>query len=702
MRNWLLTGASALAIASAEPAMAQTGAGAGSTQVEEIIVTAQKREESLQRTPIAISAYSEKALAARAVTDVQGLAQAAPGLSYNKVSNFVQLSIRGVSLEQINLGGEPGVALHQDGVYLARPFVGDATFADLARVEVLRGPQGTLYGRNATGGSVNLISNEPTADASGRASLTLGNYDRIRGEVLVNGALGDRMQARVSVVHDERDGYIRDLKNNRRVDDQDVWSARASLGVDLSPDVRLLLIGDYSREDDAGPIFDVGSIPGTAPALGGRVTPDKRTLFIDGPAENDIKTGGLTARLTWKMASATLTSTSAWRDSRFHLQSDLDGTDFNLISENLREDAEQWSQELQLASNGDGPLQWLVGVYGFTEKGHLDYRFPFPIAATTISFLAHQDTDVLAAYGQASYALTDRLKATVGLRYSHEEKSGQTDRVLFVASSAIMEGKWSAWTPKFGLEYQIDEARMVYASVARGFKAGGLNTGSLQTEPYDPEYVWSGEVGSKNRLADGRLQLNVSAFIYKYDDLQVNQFAVGQTFITNAASARGKGVELEFIGKPAAAVTLDGSATWLDATFDNFVTGDSFRPALGQLDLHGNRLPRAPKFTATLGAQYEASLANGGTLTLRGDYAHRSSIFFTPFNTSFAKAPSTDTLNARAAYGTPGGRWQIALFGRNLTKELTIQTITVSGINGGTIELYGPPRTFGVELRANF
>lgn len=703
MKAYLLTGASALACLAPIAAAAQTASGpTGSTQVEEIIVTAQKREESLQRTPIAITAYSEKALAARTVTDVQGLAQAGPGLSYNKVSNFVQLSVRGISLEQINLGGEPGVALHQDGVYLARPFVGDATFSDLARVEVLRGPQGTLYGRNATGGSVNLISNEPSADALGRVSVTVGNYDRVRVEALANGPLGDRIQARVSLVHDERDGYIRDLKQGRRVDDQDVWSGRAAVGIDVSSDVRLVITGDYAREDDAGPIFDVGSIPGTAPALGGRVTASKRTLFLDGPAENDVKNGGVTGRLTWKLPGVTVTSISGWRDSRFRLQSDLDGTDFFLINEDLREDAEQWSQELQFASSGDGRLQWLAGVYAFTETGHLDYRFPFPIAQTTITFRARQKTNAYAAYGQASYAFTDKLKATVGLRYSHDKKTGHTDRVLFVPSSADMHGSWSAWTPKFALEYRLDDDRLLYASVARGFKAGGLNTASLQTAPYDPEYVWSGEVGSKNRLADGRLQLNVSAFTYKYTDLQVNQFAVGQTFITNAASAKGHGLEVEAIGKPTAALTLDGSLTVLDATFDKFVTGDSFRPSLGQLDLSGNRLPRAPKFTATLGAQYDWRLDDGGLITLRGDYAHRSAVFFTPFNTSYARSPATDVFNARLAYTSPQGGWQAAVFGRNLSNELTIQTITVSGINNGTIELYGPHRTYGVELRRGF
>lgn len=690
------------------PAFAQDSAPSAKPQsdggVERVVITAERRKTLLQKTPLAVTAVTEKGMEERNVTDAQSLATVTPGLSYNKVSNFVQLSIRGISLEQINLGGEPGVALHIDGVYLARPFVGDAVFADLARVEVLRGPQGTLYGRNATGGSVNLITNEPSAEFSGRIGFTVGDYARFRSEGVLNGALNDSgsVQGRVSLVTDRRDGYVENLLDGRTVDDQNVYSGRAALGVDLSDKARFVLSFDYAREDDAGPIFDVGSIPGTAPALGGRVTADKRTLFIDGPASNEITSWGVTGRLTWDLESATLTSITAYRDSEFNLNSDLDGTDFFLINEDLNETGKQWSQELQLASNGDGRWQWLLGAYAFSEEGTLAYKFPIPLFATTITFDATQDTTALAAFGQLSYNFTEKLRGTLGLRYSHDEKEGVNKRVLFVPGSVRVEDSWSAMTPRFVLDYQISDDTMVYASAARGFKAGGINTASLQTNAYKPELIWSYEAGLKSRFADGRVQTNLAAFYYEYSDLQVNQFATGFTFIDNAASATATGFEAEFAALVTERLRLDGSVVLLDATFEDFKTTDAFRPALGVLDLAGNELPRAPSFTANLGLQYEHPFADGSSLTLRGDYAHRSSFFFTPFNTNYAESPATDVYNARVAYQTAGGDWTFAVFGKNLSDEILLQTITVSGINGGTIELYAPPRTWGVEVRRAF
>lgn len=677
---------------------------AKATEVERVVITAERRETALQKTPISVTAVTEKGLEERTVTDAQSLATVVPGLSYNKVSNFVQLSIRGISLEQINLGGEPGVALHLDGVYLARPFVGDAVFDDLARVEVLRGPQGTLYGRNATGGSVNLIPNQPSADFAGRIGFTVGDYGRFRAAGMLNGALNDSgsVQGRISLVTDRRDGYVENLLDGRDVDDQSVYSGRAAVGVDLSDTARFVLSFDYAREDDAGPIFDVGSIAGTAPALGGRVTADKRTLFIDGPASNEITSWGVTGRLTWDIGAATLTSISAYRDSEFNLNSDLDGTDFFLINEDLNETGKQLSQELQLASNGDGALQWLLGLYAFSEEGTLAYKFPVPLFGTTITFDATQDTTALAAFGQLSYNFTDKLRGTVGLRYSHDEKEGFNTRVLFVPGSVSVEDSWSALTPRFVLDYQISDDAMVYGSVSRGFKAGGINTASLQTNAYKPELIWSYEAGLKSRFANGRVQTNLAAFYYEYTDLQVNQFATGFTFIDNAASATATGFEAEFVALVTENLRLDGSLVLLDATFDEFSTTDAFRPGLGVLDLSGNELARAPSFTGNIGLQYDHPFADGSVLTLRGDYAHRSSFFFTPFNTDYAESPATDVYNARIAYQTAGGDWTFAVFGKNLSDEVLLQTITVSGINGGTIELYAPPRTWGVEVRRSF
>lgn len=688
-------------------AFAQSAAPAASAEqvmIEEIVVTAERREASLQRTPLAVTAISGDTLATAAIKDVQDLAPSAPGLSYNRVSNFAQLNIRGIGLEQINLGGEPGVAFHIDGVYLARPFVGDAIFADLARVEVLRGPQGTLYGRNATGGSLNLISVEPQREFQARVGASYGNYDRVRAEAMLNAPLTETgtVRARISGVLDQRDGYLRNLTNGERIDDARARSIRGQLAFDVGERGELLLAADHARDGGTGPVFQPGSLPGTAAAFGGRLDPDPRKLYADGPFDQTVKSTGVSARLKYEFDAVNLTSLSAYRDSSFVLNSDLDGTDFFLINQSLRESGEQFSQEVQLASAGEGAFQWLLGAYYFHEDGALNYAFPVPLFGTTIRFVANQKTEAYALFGQASYQITDALKFTVGLRWSHDKKKGDTLRDLFAVSTVQVKDSWSAVTPRFVLDYQVSDSTLVYASVSRGFKAGGLNTASLQTEAYDPEFIWNYEIGLKTRGLDGRMQLNLAAFHYDYSDLQVSQFAVGQTFIENAASARGNGLEAEFILIPVDGLTVTASAAWLDAQFKDYQSADSFRPGLGVLDLSGNQLPRAPKFTASVAADYEVPLPGGSSLLLRGEYSHRDSVYFTPFNTDFARGGGLEQVNARIGWRSADERWQIGLFGRNLTDNLTEQTITVSGINGGTIVLFGPPRTYGADIRFSF
>ena len=510
------------------------------------------------------------------------------------------------------------------------------------------------------------------------------------------------VRGRISFSADQHDGYLLNLSNNQRLDDSKARSVRGQLAFDLSESATLLLSGDYSRDTGTGPVFQPGSIAGTAAAFGGRLDPSPRRLYADGPFDQAIRAWGLGAKLVVDAGAVKITSITGYRDNKFDLQSDLDGTDFFLVNENIGESAKQFSQEIQLASNGDGPFQWLVGGYYFRENGTLDYKFPIPLFATTISFDAVQKTRAFAAFGQASYALSDKLKFTAGLRWSRDKKSGSTIQDLFGIRSVSLRDSWAALTPRFVFEYQANSRTLLYASAARGFKGGGINTGSVQVNAYNPEYIWNYEIGLKSRFLDNRLQTNVAAFYYTYSDLQVIQFAVGQTFIQNAASAHGKGIEAEITALPADNLSINLSFAYLDASFTKYSSLDSFRPALGVLDLKGNQLPRSAKFTSNVSAQYSVPLSNDSKVTLRGEYSHRSKMYFTSFNTSFAQGGDFDLFNARIAYVAKDGRWEAAIFGKNLTDNTYEQAITVSGINAGTIVLYAPPRTYGMELRFRF
>ncbi|MEQ8861512.1 MAG: TonB-dependent receptor [Pseudomonadales bacterium] len=671
--------------------------------IEEVIVTAERRESSLQKTPVAISVFDEGFLKESSVRSIQDVAPYSPGLNYTQVSNFAQLNMRGIGLEQINLGGEPGVAFHIDGVYVARPFVNDAVFLDLARVEVLRGPQGTLYGRNATGGSVNLISNQPSDSFESEFSVLLGNYDRVRVTAAASGPLGrPEVRGRLSVVSDERDGYLDNLVDGEKLEDAQSRSVRGELDFDLSDSLTLAIAGDYMEQDDKGPMFRPGDIPGTAAALGGQLSNDPWKVYVDGPRDQEIDASGLSAKLAWDREEFTLTSLTAYRRSSFDLNSDLDGTDFFLVNEDLHEDATQYSQEFQIVSAGDDRLQWLLGAYFFHEDADLDYIFPIPLLGTTIRFVSEQETTAYALFGQASFEVTDRLTLTAGLRYSDDKKEGSTEQTFFVVGNTEVDDSWQAWTPRFVADYQLTETSLIYLSIARGFKAGGINTGSLQQAAYDPEYIWNYEIGLKSRYFNDRLQTNVAAFYYNYDDLQVLQFAVGQTFIENAADAKGQGIEVEATALFGPHMSVIAGLAYLDTEFTEYQALDTFRPQLGVLDLDGNHLPRAPEFTASVVAQYDQPLRSGALLTARLEYQYQDDFYFTSFNTDYAEGGGADLVNARIAFTSPGQQWEIAAYGKNLTDEEYELATTVSGINAGTLELYGAPRTYGLEARFRF
>ncbi|HEX2592410.1 MAG TPA: TonB-dependent receptor [Rhizomicrobium sp.] len=688
--------------------------------IETVTVTAERREESLQKTAVAITALDGDALARTNTQTLEDVSKLAPNLTFNRTSNFVQLTIRGIGLSQYNLGGEPGVAVYVDGVYMARPFGLDSVLNDLARVEVVRGPQGTLYGRNATGGAISLISNAPTDTFEAHVGVTVGNYGRIQAEGVLNGPLNDSgsIRGRLSLLSDHHDGYTDNLANGKGVQDLNEHSGRGQLAFDLASNVTLTLGADYTAEHDSGPIFKPGTItpfplpgavPGTvlpmgfAPAFGGQVSADPWKVYLDGPQHYVVQGSGASAKLVWEMDGMTLTALGAYRDTRFHLLGDLDGTDAPLIlNEDLRERANALSGELQLASNTDAPFQWIVGGFAYREHGYLDYLFHIGLFGTDLHDLAQQNTTSYAVFGEGSYRITDALKLTVGLRYSNDDKSLDESNEVFGVIGFNTTGKsWGALTPKFVLSYDVDDDKMLYVSATRGFKSGGFNVGALQKAPYNPEYVWSYEAGLKSMWADGRLRANVDVFHYDYSNLQVTQYAIGKTIITNAATAKANGVEGEFTAIPIDDLTLNATVAYLDATFDKFSGTDTFRPLLGVLNLHGNSLPRAPKWQADLGAQYDFQLGNDAVLSARYDFTYWGKEYYNEFNTGYASSPSYTLSNARISYESGDGQWLVAAYGKNLFNKAVLTNVTVSAINGGTIVSYGNPRTFGVQVKYN-
>jgi iron complex outermembrane receptor protein len=748
-------------VSAAAPVFAQdTGHATGA--LEEIIVTAEKREGTVQDTPISITAFSGQDLAQAGLTSTDALAAYTPGLTIQK-EVIGKVVIRGIGTENYTVGSDPGVAIHTDGVYLARSSVSIFDFFDTNRIEVLRGPQGTLYGRNATGGVINILSNEPTSEFGGYATLDVGNYSKVRVEGALNMPFSDSIDARLSVLYAQRDGYTENkfpgadaipadeetgfpgvpaLTSARsrdvdQLDNQDLFAARGQVKFRLTDDVDLLLLAQFTRDDSLPPAFkyfngapwqaptdlDLSDLREVSQGFESEIPGSGRTVPSPGKADQD----NYMARLTWDLGNMRFTSITGYRDIDFSWINDGDGFDQFFVTYFQTDESQQFTQEFQLASQGDGKLQWIVGAYYLDESAETFTGIPFiiPVPEPYILWDGKSDTTAYALFGQGTYSLTDRLRITAGLRYNKEEKKGDLTYNVFgtvltpdllgfgppgTTWAQILDRDWDATTPKLAVDYDFTSDVMGYASITRGFKSGGFNLLAGQL-PYDPEYVWAYELGLKSRLADGRVTANIGAFYYDYSDLQVGKVVNLSATVVNAAKATIQGMEAEVRAAVGMGVELNAGLSWLDATYDEFVTEDPGYPgAAGNcgslleeprtVSLAGCELPRSPEYQGNLGAQWTGNVGNGAEVRVRADYAFRGKQYFTQFNRDDVSQGSYQTLGLRVGYSAPEDRWSVTAYGDNLTDEEYFATVLESGVAApGTVvpqAVVGAPRTYGV------
>lgn len=702
-RLLLLAGAALLTAHSAAAATAEKDDGT----VEGIVVTAQRYESVLEKTPIAIAVLGSDALEAANIDSSMDLTLAVPGFVMS--SNIVQgqAYLRGIGTDISSISADPSVAFILDGVYLPRLSTAQQDLFDVQRVEVVKGPQGTLYGRNATGGVVAITSKTPSSAFEGSADALIGNYDQRRFRATLSGPLGDDVAARVSVLRRSRDGFVYDPVGRRSIDNVSDWAGRAMLSVKLGDDGKLLLSADTTRSRGA-PSSAVRIISATAPALGfgGTVNPDRYKTNQNFPNQVHNDQSGVSAKLDWMFGDLEFNSITAYRESDFKLVLDLDGTQANWFTHNPDlQKSKTFSQEVQLSGRTE-KLQWLAGAYFFSEDSSASYNLFLPLVGVNQRPEATNETRAYAAFAQGSYSLTDRLKATAGLRYSYEKKDATV--AVFVNNvrrgAFVGDDNWDAFTPKFGLEFQATETTLVYGSITRGFKSGGFNSTAIQSpQDFRPEYVWAYEAGLKSVLADGRARIGLTAFYYDYTDLQVNKYdAVNIVTLENAANAKIKGFEAEIAARPTDAWNVSASITLLDAEYADFTSVDPDNGAAGPLSLKGNQLVRTPKTAATISTDYTFDLPGDLELTARASYSYRSRIYFTPFNTAEVSQKGFGVGNASLDLKPREGPWRASVFVKNLGKSFYYQEIARSRTIVGTIGWPGDPRTYGVELGVSF
>jgi iron complex outermembrane receptor protein len=713
----------------------------------EIVVTATKRDANLHDIAQAITALTGDDLEKRGIDDLLSLQSQVPNFYVGQQLGGARISLRGIGLENIGPASEGSIAVHGDGMYLSRPSAALATFFDVERVEILRGPQGTLYGRNATGGSVNVISRRPTAKTTGHLSLAVGNFDSVVAEGALGGPLvDDKLLGRIAVQAVERGGFGHNVVTGHEIDNVSTLALRGHLQFFPIEHVSMLLRAEYAEASDRNHGYhfisafadDEGNlIPPLGPQFGGEFAADPRDIANEVDPRNDRANLALSLEAEVDWGTFRFNSLTAYLDSALLIRSDLDNSSAPLSPLYLSEDAVQVSQELRLTRDGER-WNWLVGAYLFDETmdGYFDVALSSGLFGVTPAFLTDGyfaggriETRAYALFGEVARELGAKSKLTLGARFSYEEKRGD-ERVRFdlVTPNVPAPGEvkppvlatprehFSAFTPKLEFEREFGESHLAYASASRGFKSGAINLGGLQS-PVNPEQVWAYEIGLKADSFEQRSRAHVAGFYYDYADLQVGQVRNSVLVLENAASATIFGAEAEISAVLTEQLRLDFSASWLHAEYDDFITQDQARPGQGNVldpvtgepafQLAGNQLTQAPEYSVNVGGQYGWT-TRIGEFVLRGEVNWVDDIYFTPFNlqSTVQRAHSRQNLflNWSAPANMTGGRWSGQLFVRNLDDGEDFSNVFVASsiVGNPVIGGYQQPRTFGASLGYEF
>ena len=730
--------------ADATTGAAKASAAAG-TALQEVVVTATRRSELLSRTPAAVTALNADALEKSGITDITSLQNVVPNLSVGDQFGVNRTFIRGIGMTSIDLGADGAVAFLQDGAIISRPAAQLAGFYDVEQVEVLRGPQGTLYGRGATAGAVNIVTKKPTDQLDGYVRVTYGDYNQVGVQAAIGGPLiADKLLVRAALNIDQRDGYGRNLYDNAPVDNRDAKGGRIALTWLASPTLKATLTTEIYNENDNNYAFHYFG-PSVAPEaalpynlVGGKSIygyyaglgeqPNLRNIYSATDPINRRDNFDTTATIDWRPGAFDLKSITSFHDFRRHNNDDLsvsdksNGTIYGLNE--YTEKSETISQEI--VGTYDAKRWNLVfgGMY-FHEKNFGSVYVPTynlalvldptdQLSAAQRAAINNGEylqqgtvyTDAYGVYAQGTYDILDNLKFTAGLRYSYEHKQGQGAFVftaLGVDLPTDQQKGWGAFTPKFNLEYQWTPSTMLYATVERGFKSGVINIGSLNPV-IDPEYVWDYEGGVKFKAFQNRLNAAASVFYYDYTNLQVG-FVNAQSVVetVNAASARNYGAELETHALLARNFTVDFYATYLNARFTNFLDAN-YRNGFAVESLAGHTLPNAPDFTTRLGATYDIPLEGRGNLSLHGEANYQSKVYFTEFNNQDAEQKGRVLFDASLLYTAPNDRITVELWGKNLTNRYVEANNIVAAALFGFVKVGSllPPRTFGATIGYKF
>ena len=673
----------------------------------EIVVTAEKREDKLQQVPLTLDVVTDKALESEGIDNTMELQMKTPSLAYNTNGVSQQPYLRGVGGNNLGIGTETSIGVYVDGVNITRTTGIFRELYDVERVEVLKGPQGTLYGRNAAGGAINVITREPEADFSFSGDLTAGNLSKTRAGFTVNAPVSGKFLTRFSALRTKDDGYVDNILLDEGIEAIDWLSARGQFLWLLNDNADLLVTAEVGREDgtrNLAAVIDTREFSPTVDVFGAVIPDDPRQVAYDQSDSLRVDFNLIKARYEYRAEGYTFKSNTAFQTTEMDGIYDGEGSELPILTSTQRENSDTFSQEF-LLSRSNARYSWLLGAYYLREDADSSFRLGInenDPAGNVFDPIAVNEITAQALFGQVDWDFSELYRLTLGLRYSQEEKDYEVDHFLNgeVAGTSQNTLDWDAVTPRISFAYRPDDRKMWFISATRGFKSGGVNTIAIlpTAEEYNPETLWSYEGGVKTTLAGNRLRFNAAVFYYDYEDLQLNQVSQENiTRITNAAQAEIQGLEMSLAAKPSSRFSFDFGLMFLDATFEEYLTADPNGEPGMILDLSGNRLPRAPETSFNIAGNYRIDLY-GGPLDVYASYRYQSEVFFTEFETPRVNQDGYGIANARITWTHPKRRWSLSLFGKNLGDKLYRGNVIHADSLIGKLQFFGPPLEYGTTF----
>ena len=719
---------------------------AGSSGIGEIIVTANKRSQNMQQVPIAIAAFTSETLTTQGVKSVVDLPQLTPGLGFTRTLVGTNAFLRGVGTTSAGYSTESPIATYVDGLYLPNSAASSFSFNNIERIEVLKGPQGTLYGRNTTGGLIHVITKEPGDVASVDMSASYGNYDTVQANFYGSTPITDTLAVNFAALYiDQGDGWGKNLFTGSDVYKFRDHGFQGKIRWQPTPDTKITLRGFYDKvHTDQGNA--VAMYPGSVGTDGSVYQGEYRinTRFDPHAMQRQYS---VSLKAEQGLGFATLTSTTGYINNK----SFAEQTQGSILGQPILnqgaiflgglQTAKTFSQELQLASdNPAAPFQWIIGGFYYHDKtmiltdvygtcvGAVCDPNPRLAPLRTTGF---QKTKSYSVYGEGTYDLTDTTRLTLGLRYTSDRKEldgtlvplpGRPNSIPALPPSVApsphgvidTEVTFDKLTWRVVLAQDLSDDVHAYASYNRGFKSGGYNPISFTNPPSRPEVLDAYEVGVKSELFDRMLRLNVSGFYYDYKDIQLRTTAppapAGGSILLNAASAHIKGVDVDFEFAPVRGLMINGGLEYLDAKYHEFPNGTCTvaRPVVGgiggtitlppaQCTLDGYRLPQAPKFSYSIGVTYSVDTGIG-TFDFNANDGYKSTFVWEPDNR--LKQKGYHLINASVTWTPEDSPFSLQLYGRNLGGVYYFTSAANAGGNDG--HLPGAPRTYGVKARYQF